>query len=112
MAFGKKVQMVIEPRTAGRSPVMLAAMVRLPVGDPVEVTIKDLSVTGFRAHIPLPLQEGSLLRVGLPIGKMPHARVIWLEEEQVGCEFIAPLADEEVRLISEIWDDVPPSPIA
>jgi hypothetical protein len=109
MAFGKKVQMVIEPRTAGRNPVMLAAMIRLPVGDPVEVTIKDLSVTGFRANIPLDLQEGSLLRVGLPIGKMPHARVVWLEEEEVGCEFIAPLAVDEVRLISEIWDVGPPA---
>jgi len=108
MAFGKKVHVVIEPRTADRSPVMLSAMVRLPVGEPVEVTIKDLSVTGFRANIPLELNEGSLLRVGLPIGKMPHARVVWLEEELVGCEFIAPLAEEEVRLISEIWDDVTP----
>ena len=104
MAFGKKVQMVIEPRLADRSQVMLSAMVRLPAGEPVEVTIKDLSVTGFRAKIPLELHEGSLLRVGLPIGKMPHARVVWLGEELIGCEFIAPLAAEEVRLISEIWD--------
>jgi hypothetical protein len=112
MTFGKKVQMVIEPRLAGRSAVMLSAMVRLPAGEPVEVTVKDLSVKGFRANIPLELNEGSLLRVSLPIGKMPHARVVWLEEELVGCEFIAPLAEEEVRLIAEIWDDVTPPPVA
>lgn len=107
MAFGKKVNMVIEPRQADRSSVLLAAMVRLPAGDPVEVTIQDLSVTGFRANIPLRLQEGSLLRIGLPIGKMPHARVVWLTEELVGCEFVAPLAAEEVELISHIWDVAP-----
>ena len=105
MAFGKKVQMVIEPRLTDRSAVMLSAMVRLPAGEPVEVTIKDLSVAGFRANIPLDLQEGSLLRVSLPIGKMPHARVVWLGEELIGCEFVAPLAAEEVQLISEIWDE-------
>jgi hypothetical protein len=112
MTFGKKVQMLIEPRLAGRNPVMMAAMVRLPAGEPVEVTVKDLSVNGFRAHIPLELQEGSLLRVSLPIGRMPHARVIWIEEDLVGCEFIAPLAADEVRLIAEIWDDVAQPPVA
>jgi hypothetical protein len=107
MAFGKKMQVVIDSRQAERRPVLLSALVRLPAGEAVEVTILDLSAAGFRANIPLNLTEGSLLRIGLPIGKMPHARVAWVGEDCVGCEFIAPLAGEEVRLIAEIWEGVP-----
>ena len=107
MVFGKKMHGVIDPRQAARSPVLLSAMVRLPAGDSVEATILDLSAIGFRAKVPLALAEGSLLRVSLPIGKMPHARVIWIGEDCVGCEFIAPLGADEARLISEIWDGVP-----
>jgi hypothetical protein len=110
MALGRKLHVVIDPRQAPRRPVLMAATVRPAVGEPVEITILDLSELGFRATIPLDLREGMLLRVTLPIGRAPHARVVWVKEDAVGCEFVAPLASDEVGLISEIWDVVPAGP--
>lgn len=104
MASAKKIHVVIDPRQSDRNAVMLAATVHLPGGEVVEVTITDLSPHGFRARIPADLAGGVILRIELPVGTAPHARVVWVDGNTVGCAFLDPLAPEEVRLIADIWD--------
>lgn len=61
--------------------------------------IDELSRAGFSGTVPLrPLavQVGCLLRVCLPNGHTPHARVAWVDEGRSGCEFISPLTDDDV----------------
>jgi hypothetical protein len=104
MPSTKKVRVVIDPRQPGRSPVMLAATVRLPEGRAVEATITDLSQYGFRATIAADLGEGAVFRIDLPVGSVPEARVVWIDGDIAGCVFLVPLAADEARLIAEIWD--------
>ncbi len=91
MAFGKKARARVDPRTGERLPVEISATARLPAGEPVTITIDDLSLGGFRATVPLPLKPGMLLRIGLPTGRSPHAIVVRSEGESIGCAFTAPL---------------------
>jgi hypothetical protein len=104
MASAKKVHVVIDPRQSGRNPVMLAAAVWLPDGGVVEATIIELSPHGFRMRIAADLAEGVILRIELPVGTAPHARIVWVDGKTAGCAFLDPLAPEEVRLIADIWD--------
>ena len=55
----------------------------------------------FWASIPLELKPGTLLRIGLPIGRSPHARVVRSGQGRVGCAFLAPLAHGEVRALTD-----------
>jgi hypothetical protein len=95
---------IIDPRSPGRRAVMMAATMRLPGGEAIDATITDLSQHGFRATIGCHLPEGALIRIDLPVGSAPRARIIWSYGYRVGCIFLTPLAMDEVRLIAEIWD--------
>jgi hypothetical protein len=86
--FGRKVTDPPE-RAAERSVVAIPASVRLPAGDRIPAQIEDLSASGFRASIRATVNPGMLLRVSLPIGRSPTARVVWVDEDQVGCAFLA-----------------------
>lgn len=95
MAFGRKARQTIDPRTGERLAVQIPATARLPDGAPVPITIQDLSISGFRAKIPLKLQPGMLLRIGLPTGRSPHALVVRALDESFGCAFMGPLDPAE-----------------
>ena len=100
MAFGRKAAQTIDPRTGERLAVQIRATARLPDGEPVPITIEDLSISGFRAQIPLKLQPGTLLRIGLPTGRSPHALVVRTVGESFGCAFMGPLDPEEHALLT------------
>ncbi|MDB5690058.1 MAG: pilus assembly protein PilZ [Sphingomonas bacterium] len=86
--FGRKLA---EPviRAAERSVVAIPASLRLPAGERIPTQIEDLSASGFRASIRGPINPGMLIRVSLPIGRSPKARVVWVDEDQIGCAFLA-----------------------
>lgn len=98
MAFGKRA---VPPPSADlrrdpRRAVTIRATARAIDGAPVDIEIDDLSAGGFRAAIPMAVREGMLLRVRLPNGRSPHARVVRVGE-RIGCEFVAPLDLESLR---------------
>ncbi len=99
MAFGRKTRTKVDPRTGERIAVEIFATARLPAGEPVAIKIDDLSLSGFRAVVPLALKPGMLLRVGLPNGRSPHAIVVRSEGEKVGCAFMAPLEPVELNAL-------------
>ena len=100
MAFGRKARQTIDPRTGERLAVQIPATARLPDGAPVPILIRDLSISGFRAEIPLKLQPGTLLRIGLPTGRSPHALVVRAVDDGFGCAFIGALDAEEHALLT------------
>jgi len=99
MAFGRKAQVVSDPRSGDRQAVVVQATARLLVGEAVPITIENLSSSGFRAAIPLDLKPGMLLRIGLPTGRSPHAIVARVDGDQYGCAFTAPLDPEDLELL-------------
>lgn len=101
MAFGKRTRPVpgADQRRDARRPVAIFAMARPLDGAAVQIAIEDLSAGGFRAMIPLPLREGLLLRVRLPNGRSPHARVVRVDGNVAGCEFISPLEADVLQTL-------------
>jgi hypothetical protein len=98
MMFGRKV-METTKRAMERSVVAIPASVRLPAGERVPVQIEDLSASGFRASVQAGVTPGMLLRVSLPIGRSPKARIVWVQEDQIGCAFLAWLEVEELAAL-------------
>lgn len=100
--FGRSARKPSEARAGERYSIAVPASVRLPAGERLPVQIEDLSASGFRAlvHGRLP-QPGMLLRVSLPTGRSPHARIIWVENDRIGCAFLANLDPDDLALIME-----------
>lgn len=84
-------------RTSERLPVGRASTLRGSDGDPIDVRIEDLSTTGCRLSTPTPVEINEEIMIGLPGVGMRAARVIWQQEEEAGCAFIAPLAYADVE---------------
>ena len=99
MAFGKRAVLPdsADLRRDPRRAVTIRATARTIDGAPVDIEIADLSAGGFRAAMPIMVREGMLLRVRLPNGRSPHARVVRVGGDNVGCEFVAPLDAEILR---------------
>jgi hypothetical protein len=111
MVSTKKLHVVIDPRQADRRPVLLGATIRLPGGDVADATVTDLSPIGFSARVAAALTVGMKVRIDLPVGSAPSALIAWIDGDRIGCTFIVPLANDEVRLIAEIWDGAPSCPV-
>ncbi len=99
--FGRKVAEA-PTRAAERSVVAIPASVRLPAGDRIPAQIEDLSASGFRACVQGTVHPGMLVRVALPIGRSPTARVVWVDADQIGCAFLAWLEPAD---LSNLLDD-------
>ena len=84
-------------RTSERLPVGRPSTLRASDGDPIDVRIEDLSTTGCRLNTPMPVEIDEEIMIGLPGVGMRPARVIWQQEDEAGCAFIAPLAYADVE---------------
>ncbi len=97
MTFWKKITASWSERRADwRVLVTIPASVRTLVGKQVEISIEDLTARGFRALIPIELEQGELLRIYLPIARSPYATVAWKDGNWIGCQFVAPLAEADL----------------
>ncbi len=96
MTGALKIRVSVDPRRGDRLPVVIPATAWLPGEDPVGITIAELSSFDLRATIPLELEEGALIRIGLPTGSAPHALVTRIEEDHVGCRFTSPITVTEL----------------
>lgn len=77
-----------EPRIATRG----KASVRIALG----IDLIDISANGARAKVSIPLPVGTLVKLGLGVGRDRHARVVWADGGLTGFEFLAPLAPAEL----------------
>lgn len=70
----------------------------LRIGDnvPVDVTVTDLSTTGFSVETPLDLEVGAIVRLGLGGAGTAAARIVRRTEILYGCQFITPLSTDRV----------------
>ena len=57
----------------------------------VQISVADLSTTGFRAFWPNKLRSNDVIWLRLPNLAPLEARVVWSNHKSVGCEFASPL---------------------
>ena len=100
MAGALKIRVSVDPRRGDRLAVAIPATAWLPGEDPVGITIAELSTFDLRATIPLELEAGALIRIGLPTGSAPHVLVTRIEEDHVGCRFMSPIGVTELAALT------------
>jgi hypothetical protein len=82
-----------ERRTGWRTTVRIPATVRTAAGRQSPIGIEDLTLSGFRAVIPVDVAAGERLLVSLPVARALHATVVWRDGDRVGCRFATPLGE-------------------
>jgi len=105
----KKIEVVVDPRRGERRAVSIAATAWLPGEQPVAIRIEQLSSYDLRATIPLTLEPGALIRIGLPTGSSPHALVTRIDDDLVGCKFMLPIGSDEFSALVKVRIDLEPS---
>ena len=88
-------QVPLDSRLVARRRIAL----RLPAGEGVraaEVTLLDLSETGFRAILIESLDEGEMIEIVLPEAGAVSARLLWLEGDVGGFAFESPITTAAV----------------
>jgi hypothetical protein len=92
--FGRRRQGTGSASPAERHETSLPIAFLTASGVAITATTVDLSLTGLRAAVAVPLPAGTLLRVKMPGRRAKHVRVVWQIGGHVGCEFLAPLSPE------------------
>lgn len=80
-----------ESRRTLRKAVKLKARLRDRGATRFDITVLDLSMTGFRAETAYRLNAGALVWISLPGLAGIEAVVAWQERQFVGCQFSTPL---------------------
>ncbi len=80
-----------ESRRTMRKAVQLKARLRDRGATRFDITVLDLSMTGFRAETAYRLNPGQLVWISLPGLAGIEAAVAWQERQFVGCQFATPL---------------------
>ena len=90
-----KAQLAILPvkggRKAERRIVNLAARLREWGARMVDVEVMNLSTDGFMARSPVALEVGSYAWLKLAGLEPQNSRIVWVEEDKAGFEFVSPL---------------------
>jgi len=96
-------------RAAARAAYRCSAVATLDGGEPprtLRVTVLDVSATGARFMAPEELQEGSTVRLGLPVGDDLvdlHLRVVRHEVSSTGTRYGAMLVDPSERTRDSLY---------
>jgi PilZ domain len=91
-----------ENRATLRRPVKLRARLRDRGATKFEITVLDLSATGFRAETAFRLSAGAMVWISLPGLSALEAEVAWQAREQVGARFLQPLHPAVFEHICEL----------
>ena len=86
-------------RSAERRIVNLAADMREPGAEMVDVEIADLSTDGFMMRGPIDLEPKALVWLKLPGFAAMRSEVVWVQDGKVGCKFASPLYPADLDLI-------------
>lgn len=66
----------------------------------LSLELRDVSVHGLRARCLLPLPVGTMVRFTLPSGVETHARVVWFDGQEIGCDLLRPLTELEISRVT------------
>jgi len=86
-----------DARWAERHQVERDATLRDPDWSPIDVTVEDLSESGFRVTAAADLPVGAEIGLGLAGIGLRQARVARRAENLYGCEFLVPLTAAELQ---------------
>lgn len=99
----RKGQLAILPtpegRRAERRVVNLAASLREPGASLAEAEVVNLSTTGFAAESDAALEIGAHVWLKLPGLEPTNSRVVWVEGQKAGFEFVTPLHSATLDLV-------------
>lgn len=86
-----------ERRGAVRHPMELGATLRGAEGEPIDVLIYDLSLTGFRMETPAALDLDEPVWIGIGGTRVNAALVARRGPTGYGCEFITPITLSQLK---------------
>lgn len=78
-------------RKTPRNAVAITAELRMSVGQKFQVSILDLSQTGFRLETGNYIAVGSRVYIAIPELSSLPARIAWNDRNYYGCAFLHPL---------------------
>jgi hypothetical protein len=81
----------VEARGEERRVVNLAADLRQPGSELVDVEVADLSITGFMMRCPLDVDPGAVVWLKLDGCTPMKSEVVWVQDGKAGCRFVTPL---------------------
>ena len=84
-------------RASERLAISRPSTLRAHDGEPIDVTIEDLSITGCRISTSLTWNMGDALMIGLPGVGTRLCYIVWSNGGEIGCEFEAPLARADIE---------------
>ena len=90
---------ITDGRKSERRIVNLAGALREDGAKTQKVIVLDVSIGGFKAEVPEPLEEGSEVWLKISGFTPKRSRVIWIKDKDVGCEFESPLHESELEQI-------------
>jgi hypothetical protein len=90
---------IMDGRKAERRIVNLAGALRENGAKTLSIVIIDISLGGFKAEVPEPLEEGSEVWLKVSGFEAKRSRVIWTKGKETGCEFEWPLHQRELDQI-------------
>ncbi len=91
---------VREGRRADRRIVNLAARLRDPGAELADVDIQNLSLEGFMARGHADLEVGAHVWLKLSGLEPQSSRVIWVEEDKAGFQFLTPLHPAVLNMLT------------
>ncbi|ARS28454.1 PilZ domain-containing protein [Sphingomonas sp. KC8] len=81
-----------DSRSDMRRPVDLNASLRAAGAKGVGCLVSNISIAGFMAQAYAPMAPGSLIWLRVPGFPALPARVMWEDEQRIGCQFETPLS--------------------
>ena len=87
----------VERRRAVRYPMEVGATLRSAEGEPIDVLIYDLSLTGFRMETPAALDLEESVWIGIGGTQVNAALVARRGPTGYGCEFITPITMAQLK---------------
>jgi hypothetical protein len=90
---------ITDGRKAERRIVNLAAALREDGVKTLQIIVHDISIGGFKAEVPEPIEEGSEVWLKLSGCEAKRSRVVWIKDKDIGFEFEWPLHQSEIEQI-------------
>lgn len=95
-------QQADETRSDSRRPVDINASLRTMGANGIGCLVSNISIAGFMATSYAPMERASPIWLSVPGFPAMAARVVWVEENRVGCQFETPISpDLLVQIVAE-----------
>lgn len=95
-------QVAGDARSDMRRPLDLNASLRTAGTNGIGCLVSNISIAGFMASSYAPVERNSPIWLSIPGFPALPARVIWVEEDRIGCQFETPITpDLLVRIVAE-----------